>query len=174
MSARSLKQKGFTLVEILIVVVILGILAAIVIPQFTSASEAAKASSMLTQLQSLRSQLELYQLQHNGDYPASATADFWRQLTEETQADGTAATATSQSFGPYLQKPARNALNDNVNTANLPLIEASTASPLPDTGATTTNSFLYNATTGEIKAIVTVAQAQAQNLDTANGDIVTE
>ncbi|MEL7087296.1 MAG: prepilin-type N-terminal cleavage/methylation domain-containing protein, partial [Planctomycetota bacterium] len=63
MSARTLKAKGFTLVEILIVVVILGILAAIVIPQFTSASESAKASSLVTQLQSLRSQLELYQLE---------------------------------------------------------------------------------------------------------------
>ncbi|MEM9111640.1 MAG: prepilin-type N-terminal cleavage/methylation domain-containing protein, partial [Planctomycetota bacterium] len=49
-------RKGFTLVEILIVVVILGILAAIVIPQFTNASEAAKASSVLSQLQTLRSQ----------------------------------------------------------------------------------------------------------------------
>ena len=37
-----MKKTGFTLVEILIVVIILGILAAIVIPQFTSASESAK------------------------------------------------------------------------------------------------------------------------------------
>ena len=46
MSTRVQKAKGFTLVEILIVVVILGILAAIVIPQFTNASESAKASSL--------------------------------------------------------------------------------------------------------------------------------
>ena len=39
-------KKGFTLVEILIVVVILGILAAIVIPQFTDASTQAKESSL--------------------------------------------------------------------------------------------------------------------------------
>ncbi|MHC4363321.1 MAG: type IV pilin protein, partial [Planctomycetota bacterium] len=39
-------QSGFTLVEILIVVVILGILAAIVIPQFTDASTEAKMSSL--------------------------------------------------------------------------------------------------------------------------------
>ncbi|MHC4286068.1 MAG: type IV pilin protein [Planctomycetota bacterium] len=40
-------EKGFTLVEILIVVVILGILAAIVIPQFTSASVDAKESLLM-------------------------------------------------------------------------------------------------------------------------------
>ena len=50
-------RKGFTLVEILIVVIILGILAAIVIPQFTSASSDARQSSLTSQLQTLRSQV---------------------------------------------------------------------------------------------------------------------
>ncbi|MHC4292957.1 MAG: type IV pilin protein, partial [Planctomycetota bacterium] len=52
-------KKGFTLVEILIVVVILGILAAIVIPQFTDASTEAKISSLRSDLQMMRSQIEL-------------------------------------------------------------------------------------------------------------------
>ena len=71
MSRKSIR-KGFTLVEILIVVVILGILAAIVIPQFTNASESAKGSSLVSQLQTIRGQLELYQTQHNGSYPTLA------------------------------------------------------------------------------------------------------
>ncbi|MCC7406490.1 MAG: prepilin-type N-terminal cleavage/methylation domain-containing protein, partial [Phycisphaeraceae bacterium] len=41
------RKSGFTLIEILIVVVILGILAAIVIPQFTNASETAKGSNLV-------------------------------------------------------------------------------------------------------------------------------
>ena len=48
------RKSGFTLVEILIVVIILGILAAIVIPQFTNASQDARNSSLLSQLQTLR------------------------------------------------------------------------------------------------------------------------
>jgi type II secretion system protein G len=63
-------QKGFTLVEILIVVVILGILAAIVIPQFTSASTEAKQSSLRSNLQTLRSQIELYKIKNNDTPPA--------------------------------------------------------------------------------------------------------
>ena len=103
MKSRSRKAQGFTLVEILIVVVILGILAAIVIPQFTSASETAKASSLTSQLQTIRSQLELYQVQHNGDYPA-LTATSWAPLTGTTDVTGAAATSGT-TYGPYLQKP---------------------------------------------------------------------
>lgn len=63
-------RKAFTLVEILIVVVILGILAAIVIPQFTRASEDAQVSNVETQLQTIRSQIELFRVRNNGTTPA--------------------------------------------------------------------------------------------------------
>ena len=65
-------SRAFTLIEILIVVVILGILAAIVIPQFTDASQDAMEASLVTQLQTIRSQIEL----HNVQWPAQSYADF--------------------------------------------------------------------------------------------------
>src|SRR5438034_9855462 len=58
------RKGGFTLVEILIVVIVLGILAAIVIPQFTSASQDARKNSLVSQLQTIKAQLELTRLQH--------------------------------------------------------------------------------------------------------------
>ena len=60
-------QGGATLAR-----VALGILAAIVIPQFTSASDSAKQGNLETQLQTIRSQLELYRVQHNDVYPTVA------------------------------------------------------------------------------------------------------
>ena len=63
-------SNGFTLIEILIVVVILGILAAIVIPQFTNASQEAAESSVKSQLQTVRSQIELYRVRNNGNLPS--------------------------------------------------------------------------------------------------------
>jgi len=66
-------KSGFTLVEILIVVVILGILAAIVIPQFTDASTEAKEASLKSNLRSIRSQIQLYNIKENG-YPATVAA----------------------------------------------------------------------------------------------------
>lgn len=67
---RNTVKRGFTLIEILIVVVILGILAAIIVPQFTDAAQEAGASSARSQLQSLRSQIELHRVQNNGAAPA--------------------------------------------------------------------------------------------------------
>jgi prepilin-type N-terminal cleavage/methylation domain-containing protein len=73
-------RKAFTLVEILIVVVILGILAAIVIPQFTSASEDAQLSAAQSQLQTIRNQIELYRVRNNGAFPPSLVAGTWDDL----------------------------------------------------------------------------------------------
>jgi general secretion pathway protein G len=79
-------RKGFTLIEILIVVIILGILAAIVIPQFTNASQDARKNSLTSQLQTIRSQIELYKLQHRDQLPNLLDATLgWTQLTEKTK-----------------------------------------------------------------------------------------
>ncbi|MCC7146603.1 MAG: prepilin-type N-terminal cleavage/methylation domain-containing protein [Phycisphaeraceae bacterium] len=102
------RNSGFTLIEILIVVVILGILAAIVIPQFTNASETAKGSNLVSQLQTVRSQLELYQVQHNGNYPVTDGLIDWTLLTSRTDVNGGAVDAGETAFGPYLQKAPQN------------------------------------------------------------------
>jgi general secretion pathway protein G len=104
-------RKGFTLVEILIVVVILGILAAIVIPQFTDASTQSKLSSCRTTLQSMRSQIELYKIQHNDDAPA--LDEFATQMTTKTNSLGAAPGQDEQAFGPYMQRVPKNPWNDS-------------------------------------------------------------
>ena len=101
-------NKGFTLVEILIVVVILGILAAIVIPQFTEASNDARESQLKSDLQTLRSQLELYKVQHLDTYPASADGDdgavMIAQLTQKTNVEGEygGSADPTPTLGPYV------------------------------------------------------------------------
>ena len=109
-------KSGFTLVEILIVVVILGILAAIVIPQFTDASTEAKEARLLSDLQSMRSQIELYKIQHNDELPGSGTASFPDAMTKYTDVDGvlTAVQAPGPNvYGPYIQKIPTNPWNDD-------------------------------------------------------------
>ena len=114
MLARARRTTGFTLVEILIVV-ILGILAAIVIPQFTNASQDARESSLLSQLQTLRSQIELYKLQHKDALP-NLVAN-WNPLTTKTDADGNAS-AAADAFGPYMQSAPTNPVNTLSNVTN--------------------------------------------------------
>ncbi len=68
-------KRAFTLVEILIVVIILGVLAAIVVPQFNVATQDAQTSAVETQLQTIRGQLELFRAQNNGVNPAMTNWD---------------------------------------------------------------------------------------------------
>ena len=118
---------GFTLVEILIVVVILGILAAIVIPQFTQASTEARESSLVSNLQTIRSQIELYKIQHNDNPPTDATT-FEAQMTGLTDVDGNAAAARSRRL--------RALSEDSVTPSRLATI--TWRGPLATAGATRT------------------------------------
>jgi len=108
---------GFTLVEILIVVVILGILAAIVIPQFTQASTEARENSLRANLQTMRSQIELYKIQHNDDMPATVSGvDFEDAMTGYTLITGASCAQTAtNALGPYIQQLPENPFT-NVST----------------------------------------------------------
>lgn len=125
-------KSGFTLVEILIVVIILGILAAIVIPQFTNASQDARKSSLTSQLQTLRSQIQLYKLQHGDVLPDLVTS--WAPLTTVTAYNGV-------NYGPYLQADPKNSLNGFSAVVN----SASLVFPLGVAQAANTG-FIYNYT----------------------------
>ena len=105
-------RKGFTLVEILIVVIILGILAAIVIPQFADASGDAREASAKSLLQTVRSQVELYRMQHSDNYPTDDGepdgAWDWTKLTGVTNAAGGTPGTGEKKYGPYLQQTPTN------------------------------------------------------------------
>jgi general secretion pathway protein G len=147
---RNRVSKAFTLVEILIVVVILGILAAIVIPQFTNASQEAQRGNVVTQLQTLRNQVELFRVRNNGQNPVMVGT-------------GTAAfadlTATTNSLGRtqerYLRSPSTNPRSQSSevatssDTGDALLAAAASADP----SATGAAGWMYNASTGEIVAV---------------------
>ncbi len=134
-------NKAFTLVEILIVVIILGILAAIVIPQFSEASDDARLSSMISDLQTVRSQLELYRVEH-GIYPDGATVPLWKaQLTGKTAKDGTAGT----DYGPYLGTFPTNPFNDD---AGVVLDDGSSSAG----AASTDTGWYFDSSTGKFAA----------------------
>ena len=73
-----LTSRAFTLIEILIVVVIMGILAAIVVPQFGTATDEASVNSCESQVATVRAQIELYELQNSG---VKFTGTDFSQLT---------------------------------------------------------------------------------------------
>jgi general secretion pathway protein G len=138
-------KHGFTLVEILIVVVILGILAAIVIPQFSNASQEASVNRVRADLQTMRSQIELYKIQHLGNRPT--VANFAAVMTGQTDINGNV--AAGNDFGPYLQAIPTNAFT-NLQT----IVDSSGGAPAADSGG-----WGYNAATGDIRAIDSASAA---------------
>jgi len=150
MTVRRTHKGGFTLVEILIVVIILGILAAIVIPQFTSASQDARKNSLTSQLQTIRSQLELYKLQHLDNLPTTliGSAPVWDQLTVKTNSGGTTGATTAFAFGPYLQAAPTNTLNGLTTVA----VVAADQTMGGANGSGSTIGFVINSADGKIWA----------------------
>lgn len=101
-------KKAFTLVEILIVVAILGILAAVTLPMVKDYVQQAKESAARDNLRILRNAIELYAAQHNGvppGYPLNNPSATPIQATFKMQMVG----------GGYLSDLAKNPFNDNKN-----------------------------------------------------------
>lgn len=126
-------RAAFTLVELLIVITLLSILAAIVLPNMLNASGQSRHSTLLMNLRVVRTQIQLYREEHNGLNPS--LADFSPQMTTSTDIDGNAAaTGTSgYPFGPYLQ--------------SIP-INAATSTDTVGDGEPGTSAWYYNEATG--------------------------
>ena len=62
----NVRRSAFTLIEVLIVVIIMALLAATIIPQFSTSTTDAKKSSLDFNLHTMRSLIEMYKVHHNG------------------------------------------------------------------------------------------------------------
>jgi general secretion pathway protein G len=141
------KSSGFTLIEILIVVIILGILAGIVIPQFSNATTSSKTGSVETTAQTLRSAVQLYYCQHSDTLPPAA--NFWTLMMSQTDSKGvayTSGTSVDGPFGPYVQSIPANALNLSTS-----VLDANTA---PGSLTASTCGWVYDYNSGAGTGIV--------------------
>ena len=117
------KARAFTLIEILVVVVLLGVLAGIVLPLIAGGALSARESALASDLQLLRRYVLIYKGQHkevapgypDGDTTAAPTeAAFFDQMTMSSNSDGQTAAVGTAGFerGPYLMKMPVNPMND--------------------------------------------------------------
>jgi prepilin-type N-terminal cleavage/methylation domain-containing protein len=135
------RRSAFTLIEVLIVVVIMAILAATIIPQFTDSTKDAKASTGTFNLHTLRSQIELYRAQHAGLAPSATLVE----LTQTTNEAGTAGTGANFPYGPYIREIPANPFT-NSKAVKTTTNAAAQAGDLTAGGG----GWIYNATTGGI------------------------
>ncbi|HLF10429.1 MAG TPA: prepilin-type N-terminal cleavage/methylation domain-containing protein [Gammaproteobacteria bacterium] len=159
------RNRGFSLVELLIVVIILAILAAIVVPQFADTTTDARDSAIDSNLAAMRSAIQLYRQQH-GVYPGDLAstgatcpagsvagtgavdtlAAFTDQLTRYTNILGQSCTGTNATFnlGPYLREIPINPAN------NLATVEMLTTGVLGLPAPNNSHGWIFDVVTGEL------------------------
>ncbi|MGD8501004.1 MAG: prepilin-type N-terminal cleavage/methylation domain-containing protein [Phycisphaerales bacterium] len=149
-----MKNKAFTLVEVILVVTILGILAALVLPVFQDHVSGARESAAKSNLATIRTQIELYKLQHGGIPPgyvdgAGAPVEMLQlQFTATSTETGAVSPSTVPSapylYGPYVKKIPKNPFN---NLSNITYVAEATAFSAAVDG--TSSGWLYKRETGE-------------------------
>ena len=136
MSVRGIRS-GFTLIEVLIVVVILAVLAATIIPQFTDATDDAQESVLLTNLNVMRTQIQHYRANHGGLAPSGDLSE----LLKATHLDG----SDGGTWGPYLQFIPKNNITDSSAVKTIVAIDATPGDLTPGGGgwiySTTSSKF---------------------------------
>lgn len=125
-------RRGFTLVEILIVVIILGVLAAIVTPHFVGAVTDAEIGTTSHELTKLRRAIEVYRIENNNLLP------------DVTEGDGTWGALTTGN--QYLKGPP---VNPYVGGANAGVIVFGN---VPDSAYQSDYGWIYDTTTGQVWA----------------------
>jgi len=101
MDARVRTSQGFSLLDGMIVVSIVGLLAAVAIPQLTSPRDDGRTAELVSSLETLREAIDAYASQHDG-FPGPSATQVADQLLKRTDKAGRARATDDQAFGPYL------------------------------------------------------------------------
>ena len=129
----------------MIVISVIAVLAALVLPHYTKASDTARGNVLLAELNSVRKQMMSYALDHNENYPT--LIQLWSNLTDQTDVEGN----TGTEYGPYILKAPRN-----------PYTGGSTCA------ADNSADWEYDETTGTIRGVVPAAFIAEMNMSSAD------
>ena len=150
------RMKGFTLMEILIVVVLLGVLAAVVIPTVSQGAISARRSALMHDVQLLRRVIQIYTCQHLEVAPGYSNGNTSEAPTEQAFVDQATLASTESGLtdlpgtagfhrGPYVLRIPTNSLN-NLDTIQV----LGNGEDFPADGDDS-HGWIYKAATGDIR-----------------------
>ena len=136
-------RRTFTLIDAIIMVLLMAIVTAAAVPLIERVAYRAKDSAVLENLYTLRSQIALYKLEHNGEPPILYQGSF-PQLLQATNADGVPGPrGDDRPFGPYLQS----GIPINALTGRAIIVLSDV---FPPTAASGNGGWLYHQESGQI------------------------
>ncbi|MFH0982680.1 MAG: hypothetical protein V2A79_14240 [Planctomycetota bacterium] len=118
------RRRSFSLLELVLNTIIIGMLAGIAVPRFSQAAQSAKAKTMAATITRVRNAVEHYYAEHGrypGYVPGTGAPDgewFVNQLTRYSDAQGNVSETLAYPFiyGPYLRAPFPKNLLNELNT----------------------------------------------------------
>lgn len=138
-------RKQFTLLDAATIVLLMVVVSGATIPLLEAASDGARESALLENLNTLRSQIALYKVEHGGEAPLLYQGKF-PQLTHATDASGTPGQPGRQHpFGPYLP----DGMLVNPITGRAVVTETSV---FPPTASSGNGGWLFHQESGQIAA----------------------
>ena len=153
-------RRGFSLVELVIVILIIGVIAAIAVPRIASGGRGATEAALVADLKVLRHAIEIYAAEHDGQFPGAAAdgggngpgtaGAFASQLTKYSSDSGLVSDTfdTTFRFGPYLVKIPPISVGPNKGDYTVAIDQVN--SPPLVTGGT--EAWAYNPDIGQIIA----------------------
>jgi competence protein ComGC len=119
-------KRGFTVMELFIIAIVVCIVVAVAVPRFSMARSRGKLSDMVSKLQQVRSQIALYKVQHDGLLPGQnakgsdiAEDGFVKAMTEKD----------TTGFGPYLREIPANCFIEGESAKKITLVNDADAIP---------------------------------------------
>ncbi len=167
MTRRKVRKRGFSLVEVVIVIVIIGIIAPIAMPRIGRAAGSGGGAALRANLATLRKIIIFYAAEHDNAWPGADGREdtLYAQLTQRTDAAGNVGTTPGvHIYGPYL-RPGFPPVPVGPN-AGATRVHRNTSTPPQVNEGKKNHGWVYNYETGEIIANTDDLDASGVGYDT--------